>query len=80
MDQHDKWGRFGLWLYLGVDPGSGHFAWFKVWWCNRNAHFLISYYIEAGHKVGGLSSATGLSDSLLIYMLYMSRYSTPDNC
>ena len=23
IDQHDKWGRFGLWLHLGIDPYPG---------------------------------------------------------
>jgi len=53
IDQHDKWGRFGLWLHLGIDPYSGRIAWLKIWWCNRNPRLLISYYLEAGCQVGG---------------------------
>lgn len=53
IDQHDKWGRFGLWLHLGIDPYAGQFAWLKVWWCNQNPRLLIHYYLEAGRKVGG---------------------------
>jgi len=54
IDQHDKWGRFGLWLHLGLDPYPGRFAWLKVWWCNRNPRLLINYYLEAARKVGGM--------------------------
>ena len=53
IDQHDKWGRFGLWLHLGIDPYSSQIAWLKIWWCNRNPCLLISYYLEAGRQVGG---------------------------
>ncbi|KAM6489625.1 hypothetical protein JOM56_014947 [Amanita muscaria] len=54
IDQHDKWGRFGLWLHLGIDPYPGRFAWLKVWWCNRNPRLLIHYYLEAARKIGGM--------------------------
>lgn len=54
IDQHNKWGRFGLWLHLGIDPYPGRFAWLKVWWCNRNPCLLINYYLEAARKVGGM--------------------------
>ena len=53
IDQHDKWGRFGLWLHLGIDPFTGRFAWLKTWWCNRNPRLLINYYLDAGRQVGG---------------------------
>ncbi len=53
IDQHDKWGRFGLWLHLGIDPFSGRIAWLKIWWCNRNPQLLINYYLDAGRQVGG---------------------------
>ncbi|KIL56954.1 hypothetical protein M378DRAFT_16621 [Amanita muscaria Koide BX008] len=53
IDQHDKWGRFGLWLHLGIDPFSGRFAWLKIWWCNCNPRLLINYYLDAGRQVGG---------------------------
>ena len=53
IDQHDKWGRFGLWLHLGIDPFTGRFAWLKIWWCNRNPRLLINYYLDAGRQVGG---------------------------
>jgi hypothetical protein len=45
IDQHDKWGRFGLWLHLATDPFSSRVAWLKIWWCNRNPRLLISYYL-----------------------------------
>lgn len=53
IDQHDKWKRFGLWLHVAMDPYSGRIAWLKIWWTNRNPVLIISYYIEAGRKVGG---------------------------
>ena len=53
IDQHDKWGRFGLWLHLGIDPYTGRFAWLKIWWCNHNPRLLINYYLDAGRQVGG---------------------------
>ena len=54
IDQHNKWGRFGLWLHLGIDPYPSQFAWLKVWWCNRNPRLLMNYYLEAACKVGGM--------------------------
>ncbi|KAM6491906.1 hypothetical protein JOM56_012544 [Amanita muscaria] len=62
IDQHDKWGRFGLWLHLGIDPYPGRFVWLKVWWCNRNPRLLINYYLEAARKVGGIPLLT-MSDA-----------------
>ncbi|KAM6490176.1 hypothetical protein JOM56_014368, partial [Amanita muscaria] len=58
IDQHDKWGRFGLWLHLGIDPFSGRIAWLKIWWCNRNPRLLINYYLDAGRHVGGIPLIT----------------------
>ena len=54
IDQHDKWGRFGLWLHLATDPFNSRVAWLKIWWCNCNPRLLINYYLEAGRKVGGM--------------------------
>ena len=54
IDQHDKWGRFRLWLHLRIDPYAGQFAWLKIWWCNQNPHLLMNYYLEAAHNVGGM--------------------------
>ncbi|KAK2463877.1 hypothetical protein APHAL10511_004049 [Amanita phalloides] len=58
IDQDDKWGRFGLWLHLGIDPYTGRFAWVKIWWCNRNPRLLISYYLEAARQLGGIPLLT----------------------
>ncbi|GLB40063.1 hypothetical protein LshimejAT787_0705730 [Lyophyllum shimeji] len=58
IDQHDKWGRFGLWLHIGLDPFPGRIAWLKVWWCNRNPRLLIHFYIEAARRVGGIPLLT----------------------
>ena len=30
IDQHDKWGRFGLWLHLVTDPFNSRFTWLKI--------------------------------------------------
>ena len=60
IDQHDKWGRFGLWLHLGIDLYAGRFAWLKVWRCNQNPHLLINYYLEAAHNFGGMFLTTPL--------------------
>ncbi|KAG6882716.1 hypothetical protein C0993_009446 [Termitomyces sp. T159_Od127] len=57
-DQHDKWKWFGLWLHIGLDPFAGHLAWLKIWWCNCNTRLIISYYIEAGRKIGGIPLIT----------------------
>ncbi|KAM6489501.1 hypothetical protein JOM56_015058 [Amanita muscaria] len=58
IDQHDKWGRFGLWWHLGIDPFTGRLAWLRVWWCNRNPRLLIGYYIAAGRVIGGIPLIT----------------------
>ncbi|KAJ7772003.1 hypothetical protein DFH07DRAFT_866290 [Mycena maculata] len=54
VDQHDKWKRFGLWLHVGLDPFTGHIAWLCIWWTNHNSCLICSYYIKAGHEVGGI--------------------------
>ena len=60
IDQHDKWERFGLWLHLGTDPCTGRFAWFRIWWCNRNPRLLMSYYLAAARMVKGMMLASFL--------------------
>lgn len=54
QDQHDKWGRFGLWLHACVDVFSGYIIWIKIWWNNRNPRVVCSWYIDAVHKLGGM--------------------------
>jgi len=54
IDQHDKWQWFGLWMHTSVDPYPGRVAWLKIWCCNRNTRLINSYYVGAGHKVGGI--------------------------
>lgn len=56
MDQHDKWGKFGLWLHHGMDPFVGRIAWMKIWWCNRNNYLITSYYLGAARVIGGAYS------------------------
>ena len=55
QDQHDKWGpKFGLWLHNSIDPFTGFNNWLKVWWTNKNPRLIVSYYIEAVRKDGGM--------------------------
>jgi hypothetical protein len=70
IDQHDKWGRFGLWQHLATDPYTGRISWLKIWCCNRNPRLLINYYIEAGRRVGGMHVA------ILFEFNFTFRYST----
>lgn len=67
IDQHDKWGRFGLWMHLGMDPFTGRIAWMKVWWCNRNPRLIIGFYLDAARKVGGILIAHSQRFLTLIY-------------
>jgi len=71
FDQHDKWGKFGLWLHHGQDPFAGRIAWMKIWWSNRNNRLITSYYLEAGRKLGGSETAPHIvlyTDDLLIFL------------
>ncbi|KAH7905061.1 hypothetical protein BJ138DRAFT_1018219 [Hygrophoropsis aurantiaca] len=58
QDQHDKWGRFGLWLHISLDPYSGYINWLKVWWTNKNPRLIARYYIEACRKLGAVPLVT----------------------
>src|SRR6266550_1914336 len=53
MDQHDKWGRYHLWLHVGLDPFSGHVAWLKIWRTNHNPRLIAKYYLDAIRELGG---------------------------
>lgn len=53
MDQHDKWGRFHLWLHGAVEIHSGSQLWLKVWKGNRNPRLIVSYYLQAGRRLKG---------------------------
>src|SRR6202789_642953 len=33
QDQHNKWGRFGLWMHAGIEAFSGEFNWLRI--CGR---------------------------------------------
>ncbi|KAJ6552378.1 hypothetical protein B0H10DRAFT_1968423 [Mycena sp. CBHHK59/15] len=46
FNQHDKWKRFGLQLYVGLDPFPGGIAWLKIWWINRNSKLITTYFLE----------------------------------
>ncbi|KAH7904511.1 hypothetical protein BJ138DRAFT_1019057 [Hygrophoropsis aurantiaca] len=54
QDQHDKWGRFGLWLHISLDPYTGYINWLKVWWTNKNPCLIAYYYLEACRKLGAV--------------------------
>ncbi|KAF8509769.1 hypothetical protein BU17DRAFT_77806 [Hysterangium stoloniferum] len=46
QDQHDKWGRFGLWLHAGIEAFSSEINWLKVWWTNKNPRLIVKYYLD----------------------------------
>ena len=53
QDQHDKWGRFGLWLHAGLEAFSGEINWLKIWWTNRNPRLIAKYYLDTCRRIGG---------------------------
>ena len=53
QDQHDKWGRFGLWLHAGLEAFSGKINWLKIWWTNKNPKLVAKYYIDTCRRIGG---------------------------
>jgi hypothetical protein len=44
QDQHDKWGRFGIWLHASLEAFSGEINWLRVWWTNKNPKLITSYF------------------------------------
>ncbi|KAH9856695.1 hypothetical protein C2E23DRAFT_866064 [Lenzites betulinus] len=58
FDQHDKWGRFGLFLHAGVEPVAGEIKWLRIWWNNSNPRLITSYYLEAARKLGAIPLVT----------------------
>lgn len=52
VDQHDKWQRFGLRLYTGIDPFPGVVHWMKIWWTNRNPKLILAYYLDVVENNG----------------------------
>lgn len=55
QDQHDKWGRFGLWLHAGLEAFSGEINWLKIWWTNKNPRLVAKYYLDTCRRIGGKS-------------------------
>ena len=53
QDQHDKWGRFGLWLHAGLDAFSGEINWLKILWTNKNPRLIAKHYIDTCRRIGG---------------------------
>ena len=55
QDQHDKWGRFGLWLHAGLEAFSGEINWLKIWWTNKNPRLVAKFYLDTCQQIGGRS-------------------------
>ena len=55
QDQHDKWGRFGLWLHAGLEAFSGEINWMKIWWTNKNPRLVAKFYLDTCRRIGGRS-------------------------
>jgi hypothetical protein len=53
QDQHDKWGRFGLWLHAGIEAFSGEINWIKIWWTNKNPRLIAKFYLDTCRRIGG---------------------------
>ena len=53
QDQHDKWGRYGLWLHAGLEAFSGEINWLKIWWTNKNPHLIAKFYLDTCRQIGG---------------------------
>jgi hypothetical protein len=53
QDQHDKWGRFGLWLHAGIEAFSGEINWIKIWWTNKNPRLVAKFYLDTCRRIGG---------------------------
>ena len=58
QDQHDKWGRFGLWLHAGIEAFSGEINWLKIWWTNKNPRLIAKFYLDSCHRIGGTLTAS----------------------
>lgn len=58
QDQHDKWGRFGLWLHAGIEAFSGEINWLKIWWSNKNPRLAAKFYLDTCRRIGGMLSAS----------------------
>ncbi|KZT59695.1 hypothetical protein CALCODRAFT_536231 [Calocera cornea HHB12733] len=58
VDQHDKWGRYGLYLHLGMEAFSGALLWLKIWWTNSNPRLIFSFYLEMARRYGGIPLLT----------------------
>jgi len=58
QDQHDKWGRFGLWLHAGLEAFSGEINWLKIWWTNKNPRLVAKYYLDTCRRIGGVPIIT----------------------
>lgn len=54
MDQHDKWGKYGLWLHNCIDPFTAFNNWLTVWWTNKQPRLVAAYYLNAVEELGGM--------------------------
>jgi len=62
QDQHDKWGRFGIFLHCSLDAYTGSINWLKAWWTNSNPHLIAKFFIDCGRAHGGTLFFSLLSD------------------
>ena len=53
QDQHNKWGRFGIWLHCSLEAFSGEINWLRVWWTNKNPKLVASYFINKCRQIKG---------------------------
>jgi hypothetical protein len=67
QDQHDKWGRFGLWLHAGLEAFSGEINWMKIWWTNKNPRLIAKSYIDTCRRISGTSLCQILGVCLSAY-------------
>jgi len=58
QDQHDKWGRFGIWLHASLEAFSGEINWLRVWWTNKNPKLIAGYFINKCRTIGAVPVLT----------------------
>ena len=76
QDQHDKWGRFGLWLHAGIEAFSGEINWMKIWWMNKNPHLVAKFFLDTCHQIGGMFPASFLEKHLINTIFRCSCYNS----
>ena len=74
QDQHDKWGRFGLWLHAGLEAFSGEINWIKIWWTNKNPRLAAKYYLDSCRRIGGMFTASSSWKNIQLIQLCRHSY------